>query len=141
MAACPGCGAGLEPSFRFCPWCAEPQRRKLVELFRSHPLVEGDAPRALRVSRYLGPSYEERHVRISVWNDDGVAEAALSIDEPEAERLAAFLVAGTRRRRSGRPGRRGALRRRFRDTLVTGSDPVTASSKVCAADEEATLRG
>ena len=103
MAVCPGCGAGLEPAFRFCPWCAEPQRRKLVELFRPHALVEGDAPRALRVSRYLGPSYEERHVRFSVWNDEGVAEAALSIDDAEADRLGRFLLAGGRRAHKRRP--------------------------------------
>ncbi len=48
----------------------------------------------MRVSRYL----DERHVRFSVWNDRGEAEAALSLDEPEAERLAAFLAPTPRQR-------------------------------------------
>jgi hypothetical protein len=84
MAGCAACGEELEARFRFCPWCGAAQRRKLVEFFWPHPLSEG---RALRVSRYLG---EERHVRFSVW-DDGVARAAVSLDEAEALRLAAFL--------------------------------------------------
>jgi hypothetical protein len=84
MAGCAACGEELEARFRFCPWCGAAQRRKLVEFFWPHPLSAG---RALRVSRYLG---EERHVRFSVW-DDGVARAAVSLDEAEASRLAAFL--------------------------------------------------
>jgi len=116
MAACPGCGAGVEPAFRFCPWCAAPQRCKLVEFFRPHPLIQGDEGRALRVSRYLGPSYEERHVRLSVWNDSGVAEAAVSIDEAQSQRLGRFLLAGSRAARS-RPSRVGALLRRSVLTL------------------------
>jgi predicted DNA-binding protein (UPF0251 family) len=43
---------------------------------------------ALRVSRYLSG---EPQVRFSVWRPEGVAEAAVSIDEDEARRLAAFL--------------------------------------------------
>ena len=39
------------------------------------------------MSRYLG---DQRQVRFSVW-DDGVARAALSLDEEEALRLAVFL--------------------------------------------------
>jgi hypothetical protein len=85
MRTCAGCGRGVENRFRFCPWCAQPQRSKLVDFFRAAPLDEG---RALRVSRYL----HEGHVRFSVWNEDGTAEAAVSIDEAEAERLAAFLL-------------------------------------------------
>ena len=76
MRTCAGCGRGVENRFRFCPWCAQPQRSKLVDFFRAAPLDEG---RALRVSRYL----HEGHVRFSVWNEDGTAEA---------ERLAAFLL-------------------------------------------------
>jgi hypothetical protein len=30
-------------------------------------------------------------VRFSVWDESGTAEAVVSIDEPEAQRLAAFL--------------------------------------------------
>jgi hypothetical protein len=37
-------------------------------------------------------------VRFSVWSPDGVAEAAVSLDEDEAGRLAAFLVAPEIRR-------------------------------------------
>lgn len=92
MSACPHCGRETAEAFRFCPWCAAPLRRKLVEFFRAHAL---DAGKSLRVSRYL----EEGHVRISVWNADGVAEAAVSIDESEAERLAAFVQRSRPRRR------------------------------------------
>jgi hypothetical protein len=73
--------------FRFCPWCAAPQRSKLVEFFRADHRDEG---KALRVSRYLT---EEPHVRFSVWDASGVAEAAVSLDEAEAERLSLFLSA------------------------------------------------
>ena len=90
MAECAGCGGSVEESFRFCPWCAEPQRLKIVEFFRGHPILERDRGKALRVSRYLGP--KERHVRFSVWSDRGVAEAAVSLDEHEAGRLRRFLA-------------------------------------------------
>ena len=108
MAACPRCARDVEPSFRFCPWCAAPQRRKVVEFFRAHPR---DAGKALRVSRYLGPAGEDRHVRFSVWSEKGVAEAAVSIDEVEAGRLRRFL--GRLDRPSARPrgSRRAAARR------------------------------
>jgi len=94
MRECVGCGTSVESRFRFCPWCATPQRRKLVEFFPASSAVDSDAGKALRVSRYL----REQHVRFSVWNDRGEAEAALSIDEPEAERLAVFLAPATRQR-------------------------------------------
>ena len=87
MRVCGECRGELEAAYRFCPWCAAPQRSKLVEFFRAHPR---DAGQALRVSRYLT---EEPHVRFSVWSADGVAEAAVSLEEAEAERLAAFLAA------------------------------------------------
>ena len=77
----------MDDVFRFCPWCSAPQRRKVVEFFRAHPR---DLGRALRVSRYLT---EQPHVRFSVWSADGVAEAAVSLEEEEAERLASFLAA------------------------------------------------
>src|SRR3954451_21192987 len=89
MTSCAGCGKGLEASFRFCPWCGTAQRRKLVEFFRPHP---NSAGRALRVSRYFG---DESHVRFSVW-EDGIARAAVSLDEDEAPRLAGFLGAPSR---------------------------------------------
>jgi hypothetical protein len=87
MRVCAECGGELAKAYRFCPWCAAPQRRKLVEFFRTHP---HDAGKALRVSRYLT---EDPQVRFSVWNAEGVAEAAVSLEEEEAERLAAFLAA------------------------------------------------
>jgi hypothetical protein len=90
VKVCTACGAGIEQRFRFCPWCATPQRLKLVEFFRAHPLDRG---KALRVSRYL-ESPGGGHVRFSVWSDldDGArADAAVSLDEGEAARLARFL--------------------------------------------------
>jgi hypothetical protein len=84
----------LEAAYRFCPWCAAPQRRKLVEFFRAHPR---DAGRALRVSRYFT---EDPHVRFSVWSPEGIAEAAVSLEESEADRLGAFLATPTRRPRA-----------------------------------------
>jgi hypothetical protein len=86
MTACAHCGRKGEASFRFCPWCGTAQRRKLVEFFRPHP---NSAGRALRVSRYYG---DDPQVRFSVW-DDGVAQAAVSLDEEESLRLAGFLQA------------------------------------------------
>ena len=102
VVACRQCGESVEEAFRFCPWCAAPLRSKLVEFFPAHPLVESDAGRALRVSRYLGPTAEERHVRFSVWNEEGRAEAAVSLDEGEALGLSRF-VAGTISTREPRP--------------------------------------
>lgn len=92
MAVCAHCTGPVEEEHRFCPWCAAPQRRKLVEFFAPHPR---DLGKALRVSRYLG---DEPHVRFSVWDEQGVVEGAVSIDDAEAERLASFLHAGAPRR-------------------------------------------
>jgi len=102
MRDCPECGGPVEASFHYCPWCAAPQRRKLVEFFRPHGELESDHGKALRVSRYFGSTEPERHVRFSVWNESGSAEAAVSLDEPEAQRLARF-VAVTGPPRSRRP--------------------------------------
>ena len=88
MHACAACREDVEAQFRFCPWCGAAQRRKLVEFFWPH---RNSAGRALRVSRYFG---EEAHVRFSVW-DDGVARAAVSLDEDEALRLAEFVTTTT----------------------------------------------
>jgi hypothetical protein len=84
LVDCQACGGPMEATFRFCPWCAAPARVKLVEFF---PAVDDEAGRALRVSRYLS----EGHVRFSVWDETGRAQAAVSIAEDEAERLAGFL--------------------------------------------------
>ena len=113
MRACVHCGAEVETAFRFCPWCAAPQRLKVVEFFRGHPVVERDRGKALRVSRYLGP--KERHVRFSVWSDRGVAEAAVSLDEDEAGRLRRFLADGPPPRPPGVREALGRLARLRRD--------------------------
>lgn len=84
MAGCAACREELEARFRFCPWCGAVQRRKIVEFFWPHANSPG---RALRVTRYIG---DDPQVRFSVW-DDGVARAAVSLDEAEALRLADFL--------------------------------------------------
>jgi hypothetical protein len=85
MPGCAGCGNDIEARFRFCPWCGLVQRRKIVEFFWPH---RNSAGRALRVTRYIG---DDPHVRFSVW-DDGVARAAVSVTDEEAERLADFLL-------------------------------------------------
>ncbi|HEX2046066.1 MAG TPA: hypothetical protein VHF23_10600 [Gaiellaceae bacterium] len=93
MRTCASCRAEVQERFRFCPWCGAAQRVKLVEFFRAHPRVGGDRGKALRVSRYLGGA--PRHVRFSVWNESASAaraEAAVSLDEEEAERLVRFLA-------------------------------------------------
>src|SRR5262245_11041564 len=85
MARCSACEREIEAAHRYCPWCAAPQRRKLVEFFAGADPSEG---RALRVSRYL----PERIVRFSVWDETGTARAAVSLDEDEAARLAEFVA-------------------------------------------------
>ncbi len=95
MRECASCRGEVEERYRFCPWCAAPLRLKVVELFPPHPLVEGDAAKALRVSRYLAEEDERRHVRFSVWSAGGQtprAQAAVSLTEEEAARLSAFLA-------------------------------------------------
>lgn len=103
MRNCPGCGESVETRFRYCPWCAAPQRLKLTEFFPAHAGVECGRDRALRVSRYLDPEAEQ-HVRFSVWNGDRAAirvEAAVSLPDDEAERLARFLLEGAHPRYDG----------------------------------------
>lgn len=92
MRDCPECHGPVEATFHYCPWCSAPQRRKLVEFFRPHEDVEADRGKALRVSRYFGGTEPERHVRFSVWNETGSAEAAVSLGEGEAQRLARFIL-------------------------------------------------
>jgi hypothetical protein len=93
---CRHCGNGVEDRFRYCPWCAVPQRRKLVEFFAPHPDVPGDTAKALRVSRYFGSDDTPPQVRFSIWKTDA-AEAAVSLSEDEAARLTAFLAPPPRR--------------------------------------------
>src|SRR5204863_7778859 len=102
MRDCPECGGPVEARFHYCPWCSAPQRRKLVEFFRPHEELEGDQGKALRVSRYFGSSEPERHVRFSVWNETGSPEAAVSLDEEEAQRLARSSSCTARPRLRGR---------------------------------------
>jgi hypothetical protein len=85
MAHCPRCERDVAVEYRYCPWCAEPLRLKLVELFRG---ADGDEHRALRVSHYV----QERRVRFSVWDESGTVRAAVSLDEDEAARLGAFVA-------------------------------------------------
>jgi hypothetical protein len=85
MVRCSACEREIEAAHRYCPWCAVPQRRKLVEFFRGADPAEA---RALRVSRYL----PERLVRFSVWDETGTVRAAVSLGEEEAARLAEFVA-------------------------------------------------
>jgi hypothetical protein len=96
MRRCRGCDREVEDRFRYCPWCAAPQRAKLVELFAPHPAVRQDAGKALRVSRYFAGCGRPAQVRFSIWEGDGAA-AAVSLEDLEAERLAAFLTPPPRR--------------------------------------------
>jgi hypothetical protein len=92
--SCARCGGSIGDAFRYCPWCAAPQRIKLVEFFRGHSRIESRG-KALRVSRYLEHQPVERHVRFSIWSssaDRARAEAAVSLDEGEAARLGRFLL-------------------------------------------------
>lgn len=92
MPHCPSCAEPVDRRHRFCPWCAAPLRRKLVEFFAPHPGIPGDAV-ALRVSRYLGGETQERHTRLSIWDGDR-AVSAVSLDDRESRRLARFLSEG-----------------------------------------------
>jgi hypothetical protein len=85
MVHCPQCGGETVGAYRYCPWCAAPQRRKLVEFFLG---ADADEHKALRVSRYV----PERRVRFSVWDETGTARAAVSLDEEAAARLAEFVA-------------------------------------------------
>jgi len=121
MQACAQCGGSVEERFRFCPWCAAPLRRKLVEFFPAHPRDEG---KALRVSRYLD---DDPHVRFSVWDQTGRVESAVSVDEFQAARVARFLRPSTaqppRRHRQAMPYAAELSARRS----STGSRKTTSS--------------
>jgi hypothetical protein len=87
MRACRSCRSAFDERFRYCSWCGAIQRLKIVEYFDGFPVSREDERKGLRVSRYLtAPG----HVRFSVWSV-GEVKAAVSIDEAEANRLAAFL--------------------------------------------------
>jgi hypothetical protein len=101
---CRACWQDIAAEYRYCPWCAAPQRRKLVEFFRG---TDDDSRRALRVSRYL----PEERVRFSVWDETGQARAALSLDEDEAARVAEFIASPRRRKASLLDDLRALVRR------------------------------
>jgi hypothetical protein len=89
--ACRHCGNGLEDRYRFCPWCAAPQRSKLVEFFAPHPALPAEAHKALRISQYFGDDQTVPQVRFSIWSEES-ADATVSLSEEEAERVASFLA-------------------------------------------------
>jgi hypothetical protein len=94
MRRCRSCAGQVRDEFRFCPHCGTALRTKIVEYFSGHPEV-GDG--GLRVSLYLT---QPRHVRFSIWRSER-AEAAISLDPEETQRLGRFLLAtktGARRR-------------------------------------------
>lgn len=99
MRRCSHCGGALEARFRFCPFCAAPQRTKLVEFFTRHPDVPAGSAEALRASRYFETEETPSQYRLSIWSGDR-ADAAISLDDAEAARLSRFLAppAGQRRR-------------------------------------------
>jgi hypothetical protein len=106
MTRCGRCERAVDEQYRYCPWCAAPQRLKLVEFFRGRA---GDG-RALRVSRYLGPDRRERQVRFSIWDEEGRATAVVGLEDAEAARLGEFL----RDVPPARPGLREAVTSRLR---------------------------
>ena len=99
MRRCSRCEGELEARFRFCPYCGAPARAKLVEFFSRHPDPSLTSADALRVSRYLETDETPAQVRLSIWSEDR-AEAVVSLDDAEAERLARFLAPPPAPRRS-----------------------------------------
>ena len=90
MTECRRCAEEVDRAFRYCPWCGGPLRMKVTELFG------GADGKALRVSRYFGDGDEESQIRVSVWSEalgrHLRADAAVSLTEDEAGRLARFLA-------------------------------------------------
>jgi zinc ribbon protein len=82
---CAQCSSELADDFRFCPHCGAAQRSKVVEYFRGHSDIDDGW---LRVSAYLT---SPRHLRLSIWRSQE-AEAAISLDPGEADRLGRFLL-------------------------------------------------
>ena len=119
MPRCPQCQGEVAHEHRFCPWCGVAQRLKLVEFFPPHPAIAADRGKMLRVSRYLGHRARERHVRFSVWNEEGVAESAVSLDEAEAQRLASFVAVP----QESPPSRLGAIASQLRADVEAAFKP------------------
>jgi hypothetical protein len=118
MFQCVRCDRSVSEAFRYCPWCGWEQEPKLTEFFHPHAQIERERRGALRVSRYLARAAPRRHVRFSVWSKSGEAEAAISIDEPEARRLAQFLLAETELAESPHESRLALLVERLRGSLL-----------------------
>jgi hypothetical protein len=87
---CRSCGQPIEREHRFCPWCAPPQRRKVVALFPAHPDVEASG-RGLRVSRYFDPADGPPHTRLSIYGADGRITCVVALDDRSTTDLAGFL--------------------------------------------------
>ena len=115
MSDCVRCGRSIGDAYRYCPWCGWELASKRTEFFHPHALIERQRHGALRVSRYSAQPAARRHVRFSIWNRSGEAEAAISIDEPEAGRLAAFLLEPER---SAQPSRLDVLVEWLRGSLL-----------------------
>jgi hypothetical protein len=115
---CAECGRRIEDDFRYCPECGTPQRSKIVEYFAGDARLDGGW---LRISAYLTTP---RHIRLSIWRQDR-AEAALSLTQSEARRLARFLlcVGQPRQKVFGEPVRRGM--RALRQSVSRAGDTLT----------------
>ena len=87
MRVCAECGGELEAAYRFCPWCAAPQRRKLVEFFRAHPRDEGRGAEGLALPHRGSARPLQRLERTTA-----SPRPRCHSSEQEAERLAAFLA-------------------------------------------------
>ena len=88
---CRNCGQGVDPEHPFCPWCAAPQRRKSVAMFRAHPEVHAPG-RGLRVSRYFDPHDGPPHTRLSVYDDVGRVHSVIALDDETTDGVGQFLL-------------------------------------------------
>lgn len=107
---CRSCGQPVESEHRFCPWCASPQRRKVVALFPPHPDVEASG-RGLRVSRYFDPIDGPPHTRLSIYGADRRVRCVVALDDQSRTDLAQFLVSPGADGGLTPPVRRGVLDR------------------------------
>jgi hypothetical protein len=114
VSECHSCGSEAVELHRFCPWCGAPLRRKLTELFPGHPGISAGQGRMLRVSHYTGLPPDLPHTRVSVWSEEGHAEAVIAIDQQQAARLAGFLAG------AARPVSRPGVLQRLRRAVGTG---------------------
>jgi hypothetical protein len=87
---CRSCGQAIEREHRFCPWCATPQRRKVVAHFPPHPQVDASG-RGLRVSRYFDPVDGPPHTRMSIYGPDERIAGVVALDDDSTNDLARFL--------------------------------------------------